>query len=92
MKKYALMAAGLALLVGGPILADDMKMDKAEMKHSDDMCARHCDLSAINKQIEAYKSQKDGASKLTEKEAIQKKIEAAKKQLEAIEDKFNKAQ
>ena len=92
MKKYALMLTGMALLMSGPIFADEMKMDKAEMKHSDDMCARHCDLSAINKKIEAYKAQQQGAGKATEKEAIQKSIDAAKKQLQAIEDKFNKAQ
>ena len=92
MKRYTLILAGVALLAGGPVFADDMKMDKTEMKHSDDMCARHCDLSAINKQIEAYKSQKDSAGKVAEKEAIQKKIDAAKNQLQAIEDKFNKAQ
>ena len=56
MKKYAMMLAGMALLVGGPVLAD-------EMKHSNAMCTKHCNIMDLEKKVEALKSQAASADK-----------------------------
>ena len=88
MKRYALMLAGLALLIGRPVFADEMKMDKAEMKHDVRICKTHCDIHKLEDQIDAYKAQAAGADKATTKAALSKKIQEYQKMLEELNKKL----
>lgn len=74
MKKYALMMAGLALLVGGPVFAD-------EMHHGKEMCKKHCNIMELEKKIDALKSQAASADKTATIEHLKKDIEAYEKKL-----------
>jgi hypothetical protein len=85
MKKYALMLAGLAVFLGKPVFAEEMKMDKAEMKHSAAMCEKHCNLMELQKQVDLLKSQAATSGKVATKEHLKKDIEAYEEKLKAME-------
>ena len=89
MKKYALMLAGMALLIGGPVLADDMKMDKTMMKHDATMCAKHCNIMDLEKKVEALKGQAATADKTATKDHLKKDIEAYEKKLKDLQTELN---
>jgi len=82
MKKYILMLAGAAFLIGKPMFADEMKMDKATMSHDAAMCEKHCNIMELGKKVKALKAQAASADKTTTIEHLKKDIERYEKELE----------
>lgn len=64
--------------------ADDMRMDKAEMKHSAAMCEKHCNLMELQKKVDLLKSQGATAGKMATKEHLKKDIETYEKKLKEM--------
>ena len=85
MKKYVLMLTGMVFLIGNPLFADDMKMDKTEMKHGAMMCKKHCNIMDLEKQVNALKGQAATADKTATKEHLKKDIETYEKKLKELE-------
>ena len=86
MKKYLLMSAGLAFLMGNPLFADETKMDKTTMKHDTMMCAKHCNIMDLEKQVNALKAQAASADKAATKAHLKKDIEVYEKKLKDLEE------
>jgi hypothetical protein len=86
MKKYLLVALGLALLIGGPLFAEETA--KPMMKNETRICKTHCDIHKLEDQIDAYKAQKGSADKALTKEALSKKIQEYQKMLDELNKKL----
>lgn len=84
MKKLMLAAASLTVMMATPLIADEMKMDKAGMKHETMMCEKHCNVMDLEKEVKALKSREDSAGKLVEKEHLRKDIRTYEKKLQEL--------
>lgn len=85
MKKYTLVLAGMAFLLGNPLFADDMKMDKKDMKHDSMMCTKHCNIMDLEKKVNALKGQAASADKTTTKAHLQSDIKMYEEKLKEME-------
>jgi hypothetical protein len=86
MKKYVLTVASLALLLGGPVFADEMAM-----KHDSAMCTKHCNIMDLEKKVNALKAQQSSADKTATKEHLKKDIETYEKKLEQLKTELDEA-
>lgn len=86
MKKYVLMATGLALLMSAPVFSNEM----GKMDHKKDVrvCKTHCDIMKLEDQIDAYKAQAASADKTVTKESLKKKIQQYEEMLKKLDEKL----